>query len=166
MGPDGSAGAGLHAGAPKRPAAGGAPSGPLPTLGPARGPAMEHSLLAPRDENRLSAPCALDDSSTTPIHVVAIMPTYEYRREDGTTFEIQQRITEDPLETCPETGQQVERIISGGSGLIFKGEGFYVNDYGKGASNGSSASNGAAEASSSDDAASTESSAPSDDADS
>lgn len=62
------------------------------------------------------------------------MPTYEYRREDGTTFEIQQRITDDPLETCPDTGQPVERIISGGSGLIFKGEGFYVNDYGSGSS--------------------------------
>jgi putative FmdB family regulatory protein len=74
------------------------------------------------------------------------MPTYEYRREDGTTFEIQQRITEDPLETCPDTGQPVERIISGGSGLIFKGEGFYVNDYSKSASNGA-ASNGAPDAS-------------------
>ena len=72
------------------------------------------------------------------------MPTYEYRREDGTTFEIQQRITEDPLETCPETGQPVERIISGGSGLIFKGEGFYVNDYGSGSSTAAS-SNGASE---------------------
>lgn len=72
------------------------------------------------------------------------MPTYEYRREDGTTFEIQQRITDDPLETCPETGQKVERIISGSAGLIFKGEGFYVNDYGKGPSNGHAAgSNGA-----------------------
>lgn len=69
------------------------------------------------------------------------MPTYEYRREDGTTFEIQQRITEDPLETCPETGQDVERIISGGSGLIFKGDGFYVNDYGSGSSTAST-SNG------------------------
>jgi len=69
------------------------------------------------------------------------MPTYEYRREDGTTFEIQQRITEDPLETCPETGQEVERIISGGSGLIFKGDGFYVNDYGSGSSTASN-SNG------------------------
>ena len=64
------------------------------------------------------------------------MPTYVYRREDGTTFEIKQRITEDPLETCPETGQDVERIITGNAGLIFKGDGFYVNDYGNG--NGSS----------------------------
>jgi len=72
------------------------------------------------------------------------MPTYEYRREDGTTFETQQRITDDPLETCPETGQKVERLISGGSGLIFKGDGFYVNDYGKGSSTGA-ASNGASD---------------------
>ena len=94
------------------------------------------------------------------------MPTYEYRREDGTTFEIQQRITEDPLETCPETGQDVERIISGGSGLIFKGDGFYVNDYGSGSSsaatsngeNGSTdASGDAASETSTSDATSTES---------
>jgi len=57
------------------------------------------------------------------------MPTYVYRREDGTKFEIQQRITEDALETCPETGQKVERLITGSAGLIFKGDGFYVNDY-------------------------------------
>jgi len=57
------------------------------------------------------------------------MPTYVYRREDGTTFEVQQRITEDPLEECPETGQDVERIITGSGGVIFKGEGFHVNDY-------------------------------------
>jgi putative FmdB family regulatory protein len=57
------------------------------------------------------------------------MPTYTYRREDGSTFEVRQRITEDPLEECPETGQDVERIITGNGGVIFKGEGFHVNDY-------------------------------------
>lgn len=46
------------------------------------------------------------------------MPTYVYRRTDGTTFETQQRITEDPLEECPETGQPVERIITGSPGII------------------------------------------------
>jgi predicted nucleic acid-binding Zn ribbon protein len=59
-----------------------------------------------------------------------------YRREDGTKFEIKQSITADPLETCPETGQPVERIISGSAGLIFKGSGFYETDYKR--SNGSS----------------------------
>ena len=57
------------------------------------------------------------------------MPTYVYRREDGSTFEIDQRITEDALTTCPETGQKVERIITGSAGLIFKGSGFYLTDY-------------------------------------
>ncbi len=57
------------------------------------------------------------------------MPTYEYLREDGTSFEIQQRITEDPLAECPTTGQKVKRLISGESGLVFKGSGFYVTDY-------------------------------------
>ena len=75
------------------------------------------------------------------------MPTYVYRREDGTKFEIQQRITEDALEECPETGQPVERIIQGSAGLIFKGDGFYVNDYAssnrsRNGSNGSANENG------------------------
>lgn len=46
------------------------------------------------------------------------MPTYTYRRENGTTFETHQRITEEPLEECPETGQPVERIITGSPGII------------------------------------------------
>ena len=66
------------------------------------------------------------------------MPTYEYRREDGSTFEVFQKITDDPLETCPDTGQPVERLISGGQRPIFKGSGFYETDYVKG--NGSSQS--------------------------
>lgn len=57
------------------------------------------------------------------------MPTYEYKREDGTTFEIWQGINDDPLEECPETGQKVRRLISGGGGVVYKGEGFYVTDY-------------------------------------
>lgn len=46
------------------------------------------------------------------------MPTYTYRREDGTTFETRQNITEDPLTECPETGQPVERIITGSPGVL------------------------------------------------
>lgn len=65
------------------------------------------------------------------------MPTYVYRRKDGTTFECEQRITEDALQTCPTTGQTVTRVISGGTGLIFKGNGFYLTDYAR--SNGTSA---------------------------
>jgi predicted nucleic acid-binding Zn ribbon protein len=40
------------------------------------------------------------------------MPTYEYEREDGTRFEIQQPFAADALETDPETGQKIRRIIS------------------------------------------------------
>ena len=57
------------------------------------------------------------------------MPTYVYRRPDGTTFEVFQRITDDALLTDPETGEPVERVIGGGAGLIFKGTGFYETDY-------------------------------------
>ena len=56
------------------------------------------------------------------------MPTYVYKREDGTTFEVVQRITADALTVCPTTGQGVKRVISG-AGLIFKGQGFYITDY-------------------------------------
>ncbi|MDX1419763.1 MAG: zinc ribbon domain-containing protein [Rubricoccaceae bacterium] len=57
------------------------------------------------------------------------MPTYLYRREDGTEFEVFQRITDAPLTEDPETGQPVQRVITGGAGLQFKGSGFYLTDY-------------------------------------
>lgn len=57
------------------------------------------------------------------------MPTYIYKREDGSTFEIQQSINDDPLESCPDTGQSVKRVITGGGGVVYKGDGWYVTDY-------------------------------------
>ncbi len=57
------------------------------------------------------------------------MPTYEYKREDGTTFEVRQGINDDPLEECPDTGQKVKRVITGGGGVVYKGDGWYVTDY-------------------------------------
>lgn len=59
------------------------------------------------------------------------MPTYEYVREDGSRFDIIQKMSESPLERCPETGQAVRRAITGGSGVIYKGTGFYNTDYKK-----------------------------------
>lgn len=59
------------------------------------------------------------------------MPTYEYKREDGSVFEFSQSINDKPLQTCPTTGQAVKRIISGGGGVIYKGSGWYVTDYKK-----------------------------------
>lgn len=63
------------------------------------------------------------------------MPTYQYKREDGTTFEIIQKISDEALKTCPQTGQKVRRIITGGGGVVYKGSGWYVTDY-KNKSNG------------------------------
>jgi putative FmdB family regulatory protein len=64
------------------------------------------------------------------------MPTYSYRRQDGSLFEIEQRITDSALETCPTTGQPITRVITSGAGLVFKGTGFYVTDYARKGSNG------------------------------
>ena len=52
------------------------------------------------------------------------MPTYEYRcKKCGQTFEILQKITEDPIELCPECGGVVERLIGLGGGFILRGSG-------------------------------------------
>jgi putative FmdB family regulatory protein len=59
------------------------------------------------------------------------MPTYAYRREDGTTFDYFQKISDAPLQKCPTTGQAVTRVISGGAGVVYKGEGWYVKEYKK-----------------------------------
>jgi len=57
------------------------------------------------------------------------MPIYEYRRPDGTTFEIQQSFSEDSLKVDPETGVPVERVLHAPA-VHFKGKGFYNTDYG------------------------------------
>ena len=56
------------------------------------------------------------------------MPTYEYECGTCGTFEQFQRITEDPLADCPRCGSGVRRLISSGTGIIFKGSGFYSTD--------------------------------------
>ena len=55
------------------------------------------------------------------------MPTYQYRREDGTSFELRQKFLDEPLQVDPQTGQKVQRVIQS-AGVIFKGSGFYVTD--------------------------------------
>ncbi|MGA2320155.1 MAG: zinc ribbon domain-containing protein [Solirubrobacteraceae bacterium] len=57
------------------------------------------------------------------------MPTYEYRRPDGTTFEIRQSFSDDALTVDPETGVAVERVLHAPA-VHFKGKGFYNTDYG------------------------------------
>jgi predicted nucleic acid-binding Zn ribbon protein len=57
------------------------------------------------------------------------VPIYEYRRPDGTTFEVVQAFSDDPLTVDPETGVPVERVLHPPA-VHFKGAGFYNTDYG------------------------------------
>ena len=60
------------------------------------------------------------------------MPTYNYKCNDcNHHFLVFQKMSDDSIEECPQCEGQVRRIISGGSGMIFKGTGFYLTDYGK-----------------------------------
>src|SRR5271156_5609343 len=57
------------------------------------------------------------------------MPIYEYRRPDGTTFEIQQSFSDETLTHDPDTGVAVQRVLHAPA-VHFKGKGFYNTDYG------------------------------------
>ena len=57
------------------------------------------------------------------------MPIYEYRCERGHTFEVTQRMTEDPLASCSTCGAPVQRVFHPVA-VHFKGSGFYSTDYG------------------------------------
>jgi putative FmdB family regulatory protein len=59
------------------------------------------------------------------------MPTYDYQCSEGHTFEKSFKMSEKPRVKCPVCGRPAVRQISGGAGLIFKGTGFYITDYGK-----------------------------------
>ena len=99
------------------------------------------------------------------------MPFYEYRRPDGTTFEVMQKMSDDPLTHDPETGVPVERVFSP-IAIHFKGKGFYNTDYGtqkrnrekasEKSSSSSDSSSSSSSSSSSDSSASSSSSSSSD----
>lgn len=59
------------------------------------------------------------------------MPTYEFRAPDGSIIERIFKISEVPDSVTLDDGRVATRIISGGAGLLFKGSGFYITDYGK-----------------------------------
>lgn len=61
--------------------------------------------------------------------VPASMPTYEYRCPKGHSFDVFQRMSDEPKADCPKCGAAAERQLSAGAGLLFKGEGFYITDY-------------------------------------
>lgn len=59
------------------------------------------------------------------------MPTYDYKCDDcGNVFELFHGMSETPDAKCSSCGSiKVKKMISPGSGILFKGSGFYVNDY-------------------------------------
>ena len=58
------------------------------------------------------------------------MPIYEYRCDQGHTFEVMQRMTDDPLTSCSTCEAPVQRVFHPVA-VHFKGSGFYNTDYGK-----------------------------------
>ncbi|MDQ3935666.1 MAG: zinc ribbon domain-containing protein [Actinomycetota bacterium] len=68
------------------------------------------------------------------------MPLYEYRCDNGHTFEVMQRMSDDPVAECEVCGAPVQRVFHPVA-VHFKGSGFYTTDYGRkkaGATAGSS----------------------------
>ena len=71
------------------------------------------------------------------------MPTYGYRCSNcGHEFEIQQRMSDQPLKACPKCQGKLNKILYP-VGISFKGSGFYTTDYGSGKSAAAASSNGA-----------------------
>jgi putative FmdB family regulatory protein len=58
------------------------------------------------------------------------MPIYEYRCDNGHSFEVRQRMSEDPLTSCTACSASVQRVFHPVA-VHFKGSGFYTTDYGK-----------------------------------
>lgn len=80
------------------------------------------------------------------------MPIYEYRCERGHTFEVMQRMSEEPLTNCTTCDATVQRVFHPVA-VHFKGSGFYNTDYGKkrkGAASGSGESSDSSSSTSSD----------------
>jgi putative FmdB family regulatory protein len=64
-----------------------------------------------------------------PCHNRPLVPIYEYRCNNGHTFEVIQRMSDPPVEVCQECGAPVERVFHPVA-VHFKGSGFYTTDYG------------------------------------
>ena len=60
------------------------------------------------------------------------MPNYDYEcTKCGYNYEVFQQMTAKKLTSCPKCKGKLKRLIGGGSGIIFKGSGFYQTDYKK-----------------------------------
>jgi putative FmdB family regulatory protein len=70
------------------------------------------------------------------------MPTYEYKcTQCDHQFEVFQSMTDEPVKTCEKCGGEVRKLF-GTAGIIFKGSGFYVNDYKNGSADSTSSGSG------------------------
>ncbi len=60
------------------------------------------------------------------------MPLYAYKCDNcGVQFDRMQKFSDKPIKRCPECSKSTVRRVIQPSGIIFKGSGFYVNDYKK-----------------------------------
>ena len=60
------------------------------------------------------------------------MPRYDYECQScHLVFEVKQSFSSEPVATCPNCANGARRVIHSVP-VVFKGSGFYVNDYGKG----------------------------------
>ena len=69
------------------------------------------------------------------------MPIYEYRCENGHTFDVLQKFADDPLDECEVCGAPARRVLHPVA-IHFKGSGFYTTDYGRGKKKASDAGGG------------------------
>ena len=68
------------------------------------------------------------------------MPRYDYRCSNcDLVFEVKQSFSSEPVSTCPDCKSKAQRLIHSVP-VVFKGSGFYVNDYGKGTGSSGSSS--------------------------
>ncbi len=94
------------------------------------------------------------------------MPRYDYRCEaESHRFELKQSFDAEPVAECPECGSIARRVFHVPA-VVFKGSGFYVNDYGRRGSSSTLSSNGANSADSDSSASSSSSESSSDKTDS
>jgi len=76
------------------------------------------------------------------------VPIYEYQCDAcGTSFEVLQRMSDDPLQTCEKCGGRLRKVLHPVA-IHFKGSGFYTTDYGKGSGRRPGSREGASEGSS------------------
>jgi len=102
-------------------------------------------------------PWATPGSISAPAIIAGPVPTYEYRCEKGHTFEVFQKMADDPVSECVECGAPVERILHPVA-VHFKGSGFYSTDYGSKAKSKAAAAESADSNSSSSDSGDSKSS--------